>query len=78
MGKLRSHIRSHSLLKKKEYGCLKCVKEFGTKQDLKIHDMVHTGEKPYKCSQCEKPFKTKKRAQSSYEDSLTGDSTNLC
>jgi uncharacterized Zn-finger protein len=42
--------------KQKPYGCSLCAKSFSSKQELKIHKRVHTGEKPYSYSQCTRSF----------------------
>ncbi len=36
--------------------CFECEKTFITDGELKQHEMIHTGEKPYKCSHCDKRF----------------------
>ncbi|CAG0891315.1 unnamed protein product [Cyprideis torosa] len=36
--------------------CEICGKGFGTKQRLKYHSVIHTGEKPYECPVCFKKF----------------------
>uniref|UniRef100_A0A8C4RAC1 C2H2-type domain-containing protein n=1 Tax=Eptatretus burgeri TaxID=7764 RepID=A0A8C4RAC1_EPTBU len=41
------------------YKCSVCGKSFSTKQNVKIHNRIHTGERPYKCSICGKNFSEK-------------------
>uniref|UniRef100_UPI00358E1439 zinc finger protein 37A-like n=1 Tax=Myxine glutinosa TaxID=7769 RepID=UPI00358E1439 len=41
------------------YKCAVCGKNFSTKQNVKIHNRIHTGERPYKCSVCGKSFTAK-------------------
>ncbi|WP_330924556.1 C2H2-type zinc finger protein [Candidatus Sororendozoicomonas aggregata] len=47
------------MLKPKNYICSYCEKGFSKPSDLKIHERVHTGEKPYGCSFCSKKFTQK-------------------
>ncbi|XP_065190010.1 zinc finger protein 626-like [Sycon ciliatum] len=50
-----------SSMSKTLHKCQKCPKQFKTACDLRRHDRVHTGERPFKCDVCSKYF-----SQSSY------------
>ena len=55
---LRRHINSFHL-KIKNFVCHECNKLFVSKQNLKEHHFIHTGEKPFICnySECSKCFR---------------------
>lgn len=44
---------------KKQFECTLCSKILSTKDSLKKHSMLHTGEKPYECVLCSKHFISK-------------------
>ena len=51
--KMTRHIASaHSNQNLRKFKCEVCGKGFTTCQNLKDHNNVHTGEKPYKCELC--------------------------
>lgn len=51
--KLPPQIKKDSKI---EIICGYCGKVFYNEQNLKIHERIHTGDKPYKCDMCEKSF----------------------
>jgi len=51
--KLPPQIKKDSKI---EIICGYCGKVFYNEQNLKIHERIHTGDKPYKCDMCDKSF----------------------
>ncbi|KAK2575592.1 hypothetical protein KPH14_011301 [Odynerus spinipes] len=54
---LKYHLAKHSG-EKKAYVCTVCGKCFSTGSQLKVHQFLHTGERPYICRVCGKGFRT--------------------
>ena len=44
-------------LKVRKFVCDICDKHFASKQNLKEHRFIHTGQKPYKCDLCGQDFR---------------------
>ena len=44
-----------------QFQCRFCPKKLKTEKYLKLHEMYHTGEKPFKCNMCENEFVSKQR-----------------
>ncbi|KAK7889199.1 hypothetical protein WMY93_024759 [Mugilogobius chulae] len=55
--------QSHDTKPKGKKQCAVCKKFFCSKNDLRRHMVVHTGEKPYSCSVCGKRFTRKSTMQ---------------
>uniref|UniRef100_A0A1B8XZW0 C2H2-type domain-containing protein n=1 Tax=Xenopus tropicalis TaxID=8364 RepID=A0A1B8XZW0_XENTR len=47
------------LAEEKTFICTQCGKNFSTKHNFHIHQLVHTGEKPFTCTECSKSFSQK-------------------
>ena len=57
-----SRAREHELTHENaQFQCRFCPKKLKTEKYLKLHEMYHTGEKPFKCSMCENEFVSKNR-----------------
>ena len=41
---------------KRRYKCDKCDREFNQRANLRRHQLVHSGEKPFECAQCQRRF----------------------
>ena len=54
---LISHIRHCDRTFTGNFVCPTCDKRLSSKQNLKEHMFIHTGEMPYKCTQCEAAFR---------------------
>ena len=39
--------------------CEVCDRDFASARNLKRHNLIHTGEKPFKCKECDKAFSDK-------------------
>uniref|UniRef100_A0A1Q3F1Q7 C2h2-type zn-finger protein n=1 Tax=Culex tarsalis TaxID=7177 RepID=A0A1Q3F1Q7_CULTA len=58
---LRQHVRIHEDRDSKRFRCSHCSKTFNYSHHLKIHERMHTREKPFACGACDKQFATKDR-----------------
>ena len=38
------------------YACLICHRKFSDRSNLRVHQRIHSGEKPYSCPTCDKRF----------------------
>lgn len=57
LGKIKSQLKD-TMLKddRKLHQCSYCTKAFQSKQGLKRHNLIHTGECPYQCPYCSNDF----------------------
>ncbi|XP_041434995.1 zinc finger protein 41 isoform X2 [Xenopus laevis] len=54
---LNNHTKG--LTEERTFICTQCGKNFSTKHNFQIHQLVHTGEKPFTCTECGKSFSQK-------------------
>ncbi|XP_077495077.1 uncharacterized protein LOC144106226 [Amblyomma americanum] len=55
------HERTH--VDRRESVCHLCQKRFSRPDNLKLHMMIHSGDKPYECGQCSKRFRQRVHAR---------------
>ena len=54
-------------ISKSRVDCVHCGKYFPNFCKLKIHERIHTGEKPYECNRCDKTFTQKQHLESHHK-----------
>ena len=60
-----------------DFSCSMCDKTFRKSATLKVHDRIHTADKPFSCSKCNKTFR-KSGLLKRHESVHTGDTPFSC
>lgn len=55
---LDSHLRTHDVSNTTKISCDTCNYNFSSKSSLKVHQLLHTGARPYPCRHCAQTFRT--------------------
>lgn len=76
-GSLKRHIDRNHTQRERNFICETCGKGFFSKNDVKIHMRIHTGETPYSCNECPRQF-TQVSALLRHKRTHTGEKPHKC
>lgn len=76
-GSLKRHVDRNHTQRERNFICETCGKGFFSKNDVKIHMRIHTGETPYSCNECPRQF-TQVSAMLRHKRTHTGEKPHKC